>query len=77
MNGCVQLGVKPCRTVEVIACAVSSYTFCRRQIVMSLADLGTIIKSCLVVYLHAAGKQFYSIQGLKYWSCCRIMDYTT
>lgn len=77
MNGCVQLGVKPCRTAEVIACAVSSYTFSRRQAVMSLTDLGTIIKSYLVVYLQAAGKQFHSIRGLKYWSCCGITDYTT
>lgn len=27
VDGCVQLGVKPCRTAEVMACAVSSYTF--------------------------------------------------
>lgn len=77
VDGFVQLGVKPCRTAEVMACAVSSYTFWKRQIVMSLTDLGTIIKPSLVVYLQAAGKQFYSIQGLKYWSCCRITDYTT
>lgn len=44
---------------------------------MSLTDLGTIIKPYLVVYLQAAGKQFYSIQGLKYCSCCGITNYTT
>lgn len=43
---------------------------------MSLTHLGTIIKLYLVVYLQAAAKQFYSIQGLKYWSCCGITDYT-
>lgn len=74
----MQLVVELYRIAEVAAnwLRLCPLRILKKDMVMPLTDLCTIIKPCFVACLQAAGKQFYSMQGLKYRSCRGITNYS-